>query len=86
MVERLAPDQKTWVRFLPDSPIKGNIVRHTKGFLKLKKEIEELPDYDKGVYASFWLGYIHGIVDYKKYENITEEEGIELEDLFEIEE
>ena len=54
---------------------------HTKGFLKLKKEIEELDDYTRGFYTSFWLGYIHGIHDFDKYGKITEEEGKELENL-----
>ena len=54
---------------------------NSKAFLKLKKEIKELPDYDRGFYTSFWLGYIHGIHDYSKYGKITEEEGMELEEL-----
>lgn len=54
---------------------------HSKGFMKLKKEMEELTDYDRGLYTSFWLGYVHGIVDYNEYGKMTEEEGIELEDI-----
>ena len=54
---------------------------HSKAYIKLKKEIKELSDYNRGLYTSFWLGYIHGIHDYSKYGKITEEEGMELEDL-----
>ncbi|GAG89422.1 unnamed protein product [marine sediment metagenome] len=58
----------------------------SKGFKKLKKEIEELSDYDRGFFADFYTGYIHGIYDSDQYGRITEEEGMELEDLFEIKE
>ena len=54
---------------------------HNKAYIKLKKEIKELPDYVRGFYANFWLGYIHGIVDYPKYGKMTVKEGMKLEDL-----
>ena len=56
---------------------------NSKAYIKLKKEIEELPDYNRGYYAGFWLGLIHGIVDYPKYGKMTEKEAIKLEKLFE---
>lgn len=55
---------------------------HSKAYIKLKKEIEKLPDYNRGFFSGFWVGYIHGIFDYPKYGKMTEEEAIELEDLF----
>jgi len=56
----------------------------SKAFLKLKKEIKELTDYNRGFYTSFWLGYIHGICDYKKYGKLTEKEAIKLEEIFHV--
>ena len=53
----------------------------SKAFLKLKKDIEELPDFDRGFYISFWLGYIHGICDYPKYGELTEKEAVRLENI-----
>lgn len=61
-------------------------MKHSKGFLKLKKEIGELTDYKRGFHSGFWVGYIHGIHDYDKYGKITEKEAVELEDMFEVEE
>ena len=59
---------------------------YSKAFLKLKKEIEALTDFNRGFHSEFWVGYIHGIYDYSKYGEITEEEAVELEDLFKVEE
>ncbi len=59
-------------------------MKHSKAFIKLKKEIEKLPDFDRGYYGGFWVGYIHGIHDYHKYGKITEKEGMELEKFFEV--
>ena len=59
---------------------------HSKAYIKLKKEIEKLPDFHRGFHSNFWVGYIHGIFDYSKYGELTEEEAMELEDLFEVEE
>jgi len=56
----------------------------SKAFTKLKKEIEELPDFNRGLYAGFWMGYIHGIYDYFKYGKLTEEEVVELEEMFHV--
>ena len=61
-------------------------MKHSKSFLKLKKEIEELTDFNRGFYSDFYVGYIHGIFDYPEYGKITEEEAVGLEDMFEVEE
>jgi len=58
--------------------------KYSKGYLKLKKEIEKIPDFNKGIYASFYLGYVHGICDYNNYGKITMKEAIKLEKLFNI--
>ena len=59
-------------------------MEHSKGFIKLKKEIIRLTDYKRGYFHDFYRGYIHGIHDHHKYGDITEEEGIELEELFKL--
>lgn len=59
---------------------------HSKAYIKLKKEIGELPDYNRGFYSSFWVGYIHGIFDYSEYGKMTEEEATKLENLFKVKE
>jgi len=53
-------------------------MRYTKAFIKYKKEIEEQTDYERGFYTNFWLGWIHCLAELGK---ITEEEGIELENV-----
>lgn len=53
----------------------------SKAYNKLKEEIKELTNYNRGLYTSFWLGYVHGICDSPKYGKLTEEEGIRLEKL-----
>lgn len=55
-----------------------NPKRMGKAYKSCKKDIEELSDYNRGFYTSFWLGWIHCLAELDK---ITEEEGMELEDL-----
>jgi len=57
---------------------------HSRGFIKLKKEIKGLTDYKRGYFHDFYKGYIHGIHDHHKYGDITGEEGMELEELFKL--
>lgn len=59
---------------------------HSKGYKKLRREIKKLPDYNRGYFTDFYNGYIHGIHDHSKYGDITEEEAVELKDMFEVEE
>ena len=49
-----------------------------KVYENCKKDISKSTDYDRGFYCSFWLGWIHCLFELGK---ITEEEGMELEDL-----
>jgi len=56
--------------------MKGEIMN--KAYRNCKKDIEKLTDYNRGFYCSFWLGWIHCLAE---LEYITEEEGMELEDL-----
>lgn len=53
----------------------------SKAYVKLKKEIKKMPDFNRGFYSGFWAGYIHCLHD---YDYITEEEGMELEDMFKV--
>ena len=56
-------------------------MKHSDAYTKLKNEIKGLSGFSFGWYYNFWLGYIHGIYDYSKYGELTEEEGIKLENM-----
>ena len=50
-----------------------------KGYLKLKKEIRKMSDYNRGHFTNFYIGYIHGVCDSEKYGKITIKEAQRLE-------